>query len=257
MKTEDKVTLQIKRLFNKACAEYGLITDGDHILVGLSGGKDSLALVQLLGERQKIFVPRFHVTAIHVSVENIGYQSDTEYLRQFCQTVGVEFLHRTTKYDEHLSTKEQFASDPTQAMLNRKEKKHCFLCSWYRRKTLFDTARELGCNKLALGHHKDDILQTLLMNMIYTGTYSTMPPRLQMQKFPLQVIRPLCLIEENMLQEYARGQGYKQVTKLCPYETESCRSDMKQLLKVLEQYNPEVKNSLWKAMHNIKQEYLC
>ena len=136
--------------FNKACAEYGLIEDGDKILIGLSGGKDSLALVEMLGRRQKIYVPRFSVVAVHVVVENIGYQSDTEYLEHFCKEQGVKFVLRKTSYED----------------TGRQQKNHCFLCSWYRRKALFDAARETGCNKIALGHHKDDIVETMLMNLV-------------------------------------------------------------------------------------------
>lgn len=233
---------RLRRLFHKACADYGLIADGDHILVGLSGGKDSLALVEMLGRRARIHVPSFRVTALHVCVENIGYRSDTAWLEAFCRAWGVPFVQRTTRYDERPE--------------GRQQKNHCFLCSWYRRKALFDAARELGCNKLALGHHKDDIVETLLMNLIYQGAVATIAPMMQMEKMPLQVIRPLCLIEERDLREYARLREYPQVPKLCPYEHDSSRSEVKKLVTQLEQFNPEVRDSLWGAMHNIKTDYL-
>lgn len=252
MTPEEKELLHLRKrlttLFHKACADYRLIADGDHILIGLSGGKDSLALVEFLGRRSRIYVPRFRVSALHVSVENIGYQSDIEYLRSFCESHGVQFLHRTTRYDE--------SSVATDNATDRRQKNHCFLCSWYRRKCLFEVAQELGCNKLAFGHHKDDILETLLMNMVSGGTFSTMPPLLQMQKFPLQIIRPLCLIEEADLRRYAQMSDYRQVPKLCPYEHESSRSRFKQLITELEQINPEVRHSLWASMSNIKTDYL-
>ena len=242
---EEKETVRLcKRLttrFNKACAEYGLIADGDKILVGLSGGKDSLALVEMLGRRQKIYVPHFSVVAVHIIVENIGYQSDTGYLQQFCQEQGVEFHVKSVSYE---------------VTANTKQKSHCFLCSWYRRKALFDIAKELGCNKIALGHHKDDIVETLLMNLVYQGAFATMPPMLQMDKFPMKIIRPLCLLREEDIRRYAELREYRKMPKLCPFEKESSRSDIKQLVRQLEQLNPEFLDSAWGAMENIKTGYL-
>ena len=137
-----------------------------------------------------------------------------------------------------------------------KEKHPCFLCSWYRRKALFDVAQELGCNKIALGHNKDDLVETLLMNLIFQGSMSTIPPLLQMEKMPIQMIRPLCLIEEKDITQYAELSGYQKQTKLCPLEKVSSRAEVKQLLSQLEALNPNVRDSIWSAMENIKSDYL-
>lgn len=232
-------SVTITRLFNKACAEYGLIADGDHILVGLSGGKDSLALIQLLGERSKIYVPRFSVTALHVRMTEVQYESDTDYLQSFCAQWGIPLIVKQASIGEI-----------------KGDKTPCFLCSWYRRKTLFDTAQALGCNKIALGHHKDDIVETLLMNLIYEGTFATNPPRLKMEKMPIEIIRPLCLIPEKDIVTYAKEQGYETQVKTCPFEKASARNDMKELLKQLEGLNPNVRESIWNAMMNVKTAYL-
>lgn len=240
---------RITNRFHKACADYGLIRDGDHILVGLSGGKDSLALVELLGRRAQVYVPRFCVTAVHVRVRERAYQSDMSYLEDFCKAVKVPFIVRDT----------EIADVPRELVTGKvahKQKDPCFLCSWYRRKALFDAAQELGCNKIALGHHKDDIVETLLMNLIFQGSIGTIPPLLQMEKMPIQMIRPLCLIEERDLQRYAELSGYHKQTKLCPFEKESSRADIKQLLTHLETLNPNVRDSVWGAMENIKADYL-
>ncbi len=251
MKNKEKEDIELLRLrkritmrFHKACADYGLIEDGDRILVGLSGGKDSLALLELLGRRQKIYVPRFSVVAAHVVVEEIGYQSDTEYLSAFCKEQDVEFQCVHT----HLI--------PSPSPKAREEKNHCFLCSWYRRKALFDLAQELGCNKLALGHNKDDIVETLLMNLVYQGAFATNPPLLSMEKFPLTLIRPLCLVKEDELRQYALLREYRQMPKLCPYERESSRAEVKNLIEELQRLNPDVLDSVWGAMENIKTNYL-
>ena len=137
-----------------------------------------------------------------------------------------------------------------------KEKDPCFLCSWYRRKALFDVAQELGCNKIALGHHKDDLIETLLMNLVFQGSISTIPPLLQMAKMPIQMIRPLCLIEEKDLTRYAELSGYEKQVKLCPLEKASSRAEVKELVKQLEALNPNVRDSIYGAMENIKEGYL-
>jgi tRNA(Ile)-lysidine synthetase-like protein len=237
----EKLRIRLTKRFHKACADYGLIADGDHILVGLSGGKDSLALVELLGKRAQVYVPRFKVTAVHVRVKERDYHSDLSYLEDFCARVRVPFVVRDTEIIEKQETK---------------EKHPCFLCSWYRRKALFDVAQELGCNKIAFGHHKDDLVETLLMNLIFQGSVATIPPLLQMEKMPIEMIRPLCLIDERDIQQYAELSGYEKQVKLCPLEKESNRAEVKQLLTQLEALNPNVRDSIWGAMENIKSDYL-
>jgi tRNA(Ile)-lysidine synthase TilS/MesJ len=259
-----KLQSRLTKRFHKACADYGLIADGDHILIGLSGGKDSLALVELLGKRAQIHVPHFRVTAVHVRVKERDYHSDLSYLEDFCARVRVPFIVRDTEIEEArgASSLENAASGYSlEAKGERreakgKEKHPCFLCSWYRRKALFDVAQELGCNKIALGHHKDDLVETLLMNLIFQGSISTIPPLLQMEKMPIQMIRPLCLIEEKDITQYAELSGYQKQTKLCPLEKVSSRAEVKQLLSQLEALNPNVRDSIWSAMENIKSDYL-
>lgn len=238
-----RLRARLTKRFHKACADYGLIADGDHILVGLSGGKDSLALLEFLGKRAQVYVPRFRVTAVHVRVKQRDYHSDLTYLEDFCARVRVPFIVRDTEIDEMQATE-------------KREKDPCFLCSWYRRKVLFDVAQELGCNKIALGHHKDDLVETLLMNLIFQGSIGTIPPLLQMEKMPLQMIRPLCLIEEKDILRYAELSGYEKQVKLCPLEKVSSRAEVKQLLLQLEKLNPNVRDSIWGAMENIKVDYL-
>lgn len=239
-KKSSKLIYTLQRKLRKAIDTYGLVKEGDKILIGLSGGKDSLALVELLGERQKIFKPRFSVVAAHISVSNIGYQSDIDYLRAHCQSHGVAFEHRTTSFDESTD----------------KRKTHCFLCSWHRRKALFELAKELGCNKIALGHHQDDILQTLVMNLLFQGSFSTMPPLLKMDKFEMEIIRPLALIKEGELKELEAIRQYKKQEKNCPYEKETNRADVKSLMAEMERIAPGMRNSMWNAMNNIQEEYL-
>ena len=177
-------------------ATYHLIEDDDRILVGLSGGKDSLCLLELLAQRSRIQHPRFTVEALHVRMENIHYETDTSYLKQFCDDLGICLHVRSTRFEvaeEIENTQEQ--SSESAARL-RRQKQPCFLCSWMRRKEIFNLAQELGCNKIALGHHQDDLIHTALMNLMFQGRFDTMPARLKMRKMPLSIIRPLCMIQE-------------------------------------------------------------
>lgn len=254
MKTPEQIALEKQRerltkRFHKACADYGLIADGDHILIGLSGGKDSLALTELLGRRAQIYKPRFRVTALHVRVKERAYQTDLSYLESFCEEAGVPLIVRDVEIGENPNLSDTIRTNP-------KEENPCFLCSWYRRKTLFHVAQEIGCNKIAFGHHKNDIVQTLLMNLVYAGSFATMPPILQLDKMPLQIIRPLCLIEEEDLVKYAEMRRYEKQQKLCPFEHVSAREKVKELLAQMQELNPYALDTLYNATTNIKTEYL-
>lgn len=237
---EAKLWRRIQTRFIKGIRQYGLIDDGDRILIGLSGGKDSLALLELLAERSRIYKPRFSVVAAHVVMKNIAYESDMDYLRAFAEDRGVPFVWEETSFDPSTDTR----------------KSPCFLCSWNRRKALFTLAKAHGCNKIALGHHMDDILETLLMNMTFQGAFSTMPPRLMMRKFDMTVIRPMCLVHEADLKELAEMKGYRKQIRNCPYEHDSHRTDMKSVLRRLEEMNPEARYSLWGSMGNIQDDLL-
>lgn len=237
---DERLMQRVNRLFAKGVVEYGLIEDGDVILVGLSGGKDSLALLELLARRARIHKPRFEVRAVHVRMTNIPYSSDADYLARFAESLGVPFRLYDTAFDPSTDTR----------------KSPCFLCSWNRRKALFTVAKEWGCNKIALGHHMDDILETLLMNLTFQGAFSSMPPLLRMKKFDMTIIRPLCLVHERDLAELARLHDYRKQLRACPYETASNRTQMKRILSELERLNPEARYSLWGSMSNVQEELL-
>lgn len=227
-----KLESRIVKRFRKACADFRLTEDGDRILIGLSGGKDSLALVELLGSQSRILKPRISVAAVHIRQKNIGYSSDAEYLNDFCNSHGVEFLIKDTGFE----------------MRDDSKRSHCFMCSWTRRKALFETARELGCNKIALGHHKDDIAQTALLNLLFQGRFDSILPKMSMRKFNATLIRPLCLIDEKDLSVLASYHGYQRQQKQCPFEHESMRDAAKKLLDEAVRLNPNAKESIWHAL---------
>ena len=163
-------------------------------------------------------------------MENISYETDTSYLQHFCDELGVPL---------HVVTTSFVPSD---------KKPPCFLCSWQRRKQLFNLAQQLNCNKIALGHHQDDIIHTALMNLTFQGQFSTMPALLRMQKMPLTIIRPLCLVEEADIRTYAEEQGYEKQLKQCPYEHATNRTDIQNLFDRMQQLNPEARYSVWNAL---------
>lgn len=231
---------KVERKVIKAIFDYKMIADGDRIMIGCSGGKDSLALIDLLGRRMRIHRPKFEVMVAHIIMTNVPYHSDLEYLRSHAAQYGIPFIVHETSFDPSTDHR----------------KSPCFLCSWNRRKALFEVAKANNCTKIALGHHQDDILQTLLMNMTFQGAFGTMPPFLKMDKFDMAIIRPMCLVEEKELVRIAEWKEYKKQLKNCPFEESSCRPDMKEILRQLEVLNPTARQSLWGSMTNIQDIYL-
>lgn len=231
---------RIQKQFSRATKDYEMLHDGDKILVALSGGKDSLTLLQLMAERSRIYKPKISIVAAHVKMTNIPYSADATFLKDFCDGLGVELHILESCFDASTD----------------KRKSPCFLCSWNRRKALFTLAQEIGCNKIALGHNMDDFIETMLMNMTFQGTFSAMAPVMSMDKFPITIIRPLCLVNENDVEIYAKQQVFPPLKKNCPYENDSHRKTMKDLFANLENLNPEARYNLWGAMSNIQPSLL-
>lgn len=222
----------LKKLFNKGCTDYHLLEDGDRILIALSGGKDSLILTKLLAERSRIWKPRITVEAVHVVMDNIPYATERGYLEDYCASLNVPLHILHGSFDESTD----------------KRKTKCFLCAWNRRRLLFEYAAEHGFNKVALGHHMDDILTTWLMNITFEGNSSTMLPSLAMNHYPITVIRPMCLVHESMLISLAEKLNLTKLKTPCPYEEVTRRQTMNDVFHQLESINPEARYSLWHAM---------
>ena len=225
---------KIRRRFNKACVDYGLLEDGDHILLALSGGKDSLELCRLMAHRSRLHKPHIVVEAAHVVMDNIPYETSRSYLQTFCHDLGITLRILHGRFDERPDER----------------KTRCFLCSWHRRKLLFNYAAEHGFNKVAFGHHQDDILVTWLMNITFEGNVGTIRPKMTMEHYPLQLIRPLCLVQESWIASVARELGFEKQKTPCPYEEVTRRQDMHDIFQRLETINPEARYSLWHAMES-------
>ena len=231
---------KFNRFFRKAVNNYGLIPTGATIISGLSGGKDSLALLEQLANTHYRKQLRHSVIAVYVRMQNISYQADTDYLSNFCKTLNVPFLI----YDAAFNMESDHRKSP------------CFLCSWQRRKALFEVAKQHKSNTIALGHHQDDMIETLLMNMAFQGSIATMPPKLTMEKFDMNIIRPFALLTEDDIRRYSEIKKFHPTIKNCPYEKESFRAEIKKIISNLAQMNPKTRSSIFAAMQNIKTNYL-
>ena len=253
---EDRLERRIVSRFRKAISYFHLVDDGDRVLVALSGGKDSLCLLDLLARQSQVYRPKFYIEAVHVRMENIQYESDTTYLEDFCHQRGVKLHILTTRFetDGHSINNGGQTESTLQAdyrpstKLIRKQKTPCFLCSWYRRKKILNLAQAEGFNKIALGHHQDDIIHTTLMNLFFQGRFEGMPANLHMNKMPLTIIRPLCLEHECDLRAFANLHRYQKQHKNCPHEHNTHRADIAHFYQQVEHMNAEARNSIWHAL---------
>ncbi len=234
-----KYRREIWRPFIRALKEYDLIKDGDHIAVAISGGKDSLILAKLLQELQRHGQTDFKLSFLAMdpgfNKENrLGLEENAKKL-----AIPVQI------YDNNLfSSVEKLAAD-----------KPCYLCARMRRGFLYEKAQSLGANKLALGHHFDDVIETIMMNILYAGNFMTMMPILSSKNFVgLKLIRPLYFVEEEYIIKWAKYIGLEAMDCGCVVEatkTSSKRAEVKQLIKELKKENPNVGKSILKASQNV------
>lgn len=227
------------RLIDKAVFDYKMIEDGDKILVGASGGKDSTALVQYFANRKKRPNSNFEFTALHIQSE-ITKPLNTDLTQMFkswgvkAQSLQVNILER----------------------VKQNQKMNCWWCSTQRRTELLNYAIQNGYTKLALGHHLDDILETLLMNMLNKSELSTMPPRLSYKNYPLTIIRPLCYADITQIVEHGNNQGYISTTCTCSYQNNSGRKEARMRLEKLTDGDLKKKRHIFDSLKNVLPEYL-
>ncbi len=275
---------EIRSLVGKSIHRYGLIRDGDRILVGVSGGKDSLSLLHLLHERSKRVPIRYELMPVYIDLgfdqssqpspapessgkdplrinpepstgDRVGRQAPafglesrkvdsgrTEILKNFFETRDLPYHIEFTHIGRRANSPE-----------NRENP--CFLCSWERRKCLFHLAHRFKCNKIALGHHKDDIIETLLLNIFYSAEISTMVPLQTLFKGKITLIRPLALLEEKKIERFAREMGLPFGPSGCPSSGKTKRKVVKDLIEALSKRDPRVKGNIFRALSNIKLDY--
>ena len=213
----------------KAIENYNMIEDGDKIAVALSGGKDSITLLMGLKALQRFFPKKFELIAISI---NPGFEFfNSEFLKDTCTKIGVEYF----EMESHIK---EIVFDI------RKEKSPCSLCANLRRGMLNSVAIEQGCNKLALGHNEDDVLETFFLNMLYAGNLSTFAPVSYMDRSKITLIRPLIYAPEKEIRKFIKRNGIEVMPKNCPMDGVSKREDMKEMLYKLTVKIPNVRANL-------------
>lgn len=237
-----KLFLHLKKWLEKAVMDYGMISQGDRVLVGVSGGADSFALLDLL-DSQMIFVPEFSFIAVNI---DMGFDPDYAAYRE------LEKYFRENQYDYVMEKTD--IGVLSHSDFNRKNP--CFLCSRLRRKRIFEIADQKGFNKIAFAHHRDDIIETLLINLFYGREISTMMPNQSVFGGKLHIIRPLAYLQEDLIKKYSRERLFPAVKNACPSSENSKRSYVKKLLERLEVDNPDIRHNIYTAMSHVKPDYL-
>jgi len=231
----------LNSLVGKAIHRYGMIEDGDRIAVALSGGKDSLTLLWALAERRKRVPVHYDLCPIYVDPGFTGGFGDD--LADTCRQLG--FSLTVDQTDNGLVA---------HSAANRESP--CFLCSRLRRKRLFEIADRLGCRKLALGHNKDDIIETFFLNVCYAGEISTMVPRQEFFNGRFIVIRPLAMVDEQSIRRFAASQQFPRYANPCPSAGGTKRAEIKAMLEGLYRTNRKIKGNIYRAMSHVKMAYL-
>lgn len=223
----------------KAIDEYNMIEDGDKIAVALSGGKDSTTMLLGLKNLQRFYPKKFEIIGITI---NPGFEFfDSSDLRALCDKLNVPF------FEEFSHTKEIVFDI-------RNEKNPCSLCANLRRGILNSVAKREGCNKIALGHNEDDVLETFFLNLLYGGNISTFAPTAYMDRSKITLIRPLIYAPERCIKTFVKKNGIEVMPKCCPMDGVSKREDMKNLIWEFQKKIPNVKANIYGAIKrsNIK-----
>ena len=216
----------------KANADFGLVEDGDHIAIGLSGGKDSLSLVYVLNEWRKFSPLNFKISAITL---DMGWGGDLSGLVRYCRELDIPYHIEPTKIGAIVFDV-------------RKEPHPCSLCAKLRRGALHKAAKNLGCNKVALGHHLDDALETLLLSMSFEGRINTFEPRSYLDRVDITLIRPMIYVEEKTIIKLASRLELPVFKNPCPANGCTKRQDMKELIALWEKHSPMVRDNLLSSL---------
>jgi tRNA 2-thiocytidine biosynthesis protein TtcA len=234
---------ELARELGRCVADFGLIQAGDRVMVCMSGGKDSYAMLHLLERARRRAPVPFSLLAVHLDQGHPGY--DGRPLADWLAARGFEF--RILREDTYSVVKAHVPEGKT----------YCSLCSRLRRGVLYNAAVELGCNKIALGHHRDDAIETLLLNLMFSGSLKSMPPKLVSDDGRNTVIRPLLYSAEPKIAEFARLLEFPILPcDLCGSQDNLKRKQVKNMLAALEQSAPKLKDSMLAALSNVRATHL-
>ncbi len=230
--------MELQRLYSytrKALDEYSMIQDGDKIAIGVSGGKDSLTLLYALAGLRRFYPKSFELVAISVDL-GFGIQDFTE-INRLCESLNIPLYIVPTEINQIV-------------FINRKESNPCSLCAKMRKGALNDKAKELGCNKIAYAHHKDDIIDTMMLSLIYEGRFHSFAPVTFLDRMELYVIRPLMFIPEMDIIGFKNKMNLPVAKNPCPVDGHTKREYVKDLIASINRENPGVKERMFGAVLN-------
>jgi tRNA 2-thiocytidine biosynthesis protein TtcA len=232
---------EIRRLLGKAIHSRNMIESGDHVLVSVSGGKDSMSLLWLLRERIKRIPIEYRITAVHID-PGFGANSAAK-MRLFFEDNGFDYRIVESDFGPKAHGPDNLENP-------------CFLCSRLRRKALFELAEELQCGKIAFGHHKDDLIETFFLNIFYGASISTMMPAQKFFNGELTVVRPLFMVDEKMIEKFSENMAWPPIELGCPTAGSSKREEVKKMLRHFYGGNRKIKGNIFHALQNVRPEYL-
>ena len=240
---ENKLEKKLCRLVGQAIGDFGMIEDGDKVMVCVSGGKDSYAMLDILMKLRERAPIHFEIIAVNLDQKQPNFPA--EILPNYLQSLGVQY--HIEEQDTYSIVKRVIPEGKTT----------CGLCSRLRRGILYRVADELGATKIALGHHRDDILETLMLNMFYAGKLKAMPPKLRSDDGKHIVIRPLAYVPEKLLERYATDMNFPIIPcDLCGSQPNLQRQVMKEMLREWEKKYPGRVENLFRSMHHIVPSHL-
>lgn len=219
----------------RACDDYNMIEDGEKIVVGVSGGKDSMLLLLALSALRRFYPKRFSLAAVALDPQFNGKQTDYSPLIKLCEQNDIELLIKRTHIGEIIFEE-------------RKEKSPCSLCARMRRGALHDATLELGSKKLALGHHYDDAVETFMLNLFNEGRIGCFSPVTYLSRKDINMIRPLVYLPESEISVAVKRLDIPIIKSVCPADKKTARQDMKEHLKELEKQNPGVTERIFGAI---------
>jgi len=240
-----KLHLHLRKRFEEACLRHDMLKEGDRVIVGVSGGADSLALIKLIAGHL-LFVPKPEwILAVHVDLGFEGTDgSEAQILEEYFKKERYNYLIEKTNIGKLAHSE-----------FNRKASP-CFLCSRLRRRKLFEKAREFKCNKVVLAHNRDDVIETFLLNILFAREVSTMIPIQSYFKGEFDLIRPLAYVDEYILKKFAKEAGLPVIPNPCPTADHTKRKYVKDLIKKLDRDHRGVKENIFRAMYHVKMDYL-
>lgn len=228
------IIFDVYKKMGEAIFAYNMLNPGDRVLIGVSGGVDSLSLVKLFQIRKRNIPIKFDLLACMVDTNFI--KLDKQEIIDYVKSCDIDCLVKDLTIEQ--------------------KDRNCFWCSWNRRKILFQTAKEYNCNKIALGHNLDDIVETILMNMFFSGQISAMKPKQELFKGKLSIIRPLCYLEKSEIIDFSKRFTFPIAKDNCQYADDSSRQFIRDIMPILDKESKQIKTNIFRSLGRIREDYL-